>query len=476
MSGFRIEGNSSGNVAEVTTDNNLNVTLPMSTTTAGYSMLSGEIGAASDPTGRIAEKLRVSGQDRLETGQLVPLLYEVFNYTTVNSAIFTVPVTTMTVTAASGTVNLNASAITTTATVARISTYQYFPILPEHSTYCMAGVLLTQTPQTNNVIEIGFIICSGTTAPTDGAFFRYDNAGNLKAVLNINGTETTSAVLTTPAFTSLHDYKIVISNNRALYYIDGALQAVIARPNNSGFPVYSAYQPFTVRTYNSGVPSLAQVVKISYVYVGLQDLVGLGKSFNTIAAFAQKMGSQGQSGQTMGSTALYSNSLAPGAGAAMTNTTAALGSGLGGQFSALPTLAANTDGIVCSYQNPAATSAVPGKVLYISGVKIQSMVTTVLAGGPIYYMYSLAYGHTTVSLATAESATAKAPRRVPIGIETFAATAAVGTLGSNGISLSLQNPIAVNPGEFVQVVAKNVGTVTTTGVVTFLISFDAYWE
>jgi hypothetical protein len=55
------------------------------------------------------------------------------------------------------------------------------------------------------------------------------------------------------------------------------------------------------------------------------------------------MSYQGQTGQTLGSTALYTNSQAAGAGAAMTNTTAALGSGLGGQFAALPTLAISTD-------------------------------------------------------------------------------------------------------------------------------------
>ena len=49
----------------------------------------------------------------------------------------------------------------------------------------------------------------------------------------------------------------------------------------------------------------------------------------------------------------------------MTNTTAALGTGLGGQFSALPTLAVNTDGIICSYLNPIPTSAIPGKQMVI---------------------------------------------------------------------------------------------------------------
>ena len=177
----------------------------------------------------------------------------------------------------------------------------------------------------------------------------------------------------------------------------------------------------------------------------------------------------------MGSTALYTNNLASGAGVAMTNTTAALGVGLGGQFSALPTLAVGTDGIVCSYQVPVGSSLIPAKTLYITRLTINSAVTTVLAGGAVLYAYSLAYGHTNVSLATTESATAKAPRRLPVGFQNFPANSAVGTL-ANIIDLDLTSPIVVQPGEFIQLVAKNLGVVTTTGVITFIVSFGGYWE
>jgi hypothetical protein len=179
----------------------------------------------------------------------------------------------------------------------------------------------------------------------------------------------------------------------------------------------------------------------------------------------------------MGSTALYTNSLAPTAGAAMTNTTAALGSGLGGQFSALPTLAANTDGIICSFQVPLGPATLPGKTLYIRNINIDAIVTTVLAGNatPVIYAYSLAYGHTAVSLATTETTTSKAPRRKILGLNQFPAAAALGiqatSLGSN-----IDVPVAVYPGEFVQVVAKNIGAVTTTGVITFFIDIDGYFE
>jgi hypothetical protein len=251
---------------------------------------------------------------------------------------------------------------------------------------------------------------------------------------------------------------------------------VLATPAGNGQPGSSVSFPLSTRLYFPGVAGAAWAPKISNTaVVAIDTQAGLPEPILNCTSGLQ--GYQGQNGGTMGTTALYSNSLAAGAGAAMTNTTAALGTGLGGQFSALPTLAAGTDGIVCSYQNPAGTTSAPGRVLVITGVSVQGSVTTVLAGGPVLYAYSLAYGHTAVSLATAEAALTKAPRRIALGQETYAATAAVGVLGSPaGISRQFISPIVVNPGEFVAVVAKNFGTVTTTGVITFLVTFDCYWK
>ena len=137
---------------------------------------------------------------------------------------------------------------------------------------------------------------------------------------------------------------------------------------------------------------------------------------------------------------------------------------------------ATADGILCSYQVPLGTSTLPGKSLYITGVALDGVVTTILAGGPVIYVASIAFGHTNVSLATTESATAKAPRRLSLGMQSYAATAAVGVQG-----IRLQDdytcaPIVVQPGEFFQVVLRNVGTVTTTGVITFAVGITGYWE
>jgi hypothetical protein len=184
---------------------------------------------------------------------------------------------------------------------------------------------------------------------------------------------------------------------------------------------------------------------------------------------------QGLSGGTMGSLANYANSTNPTA-AVPTNTTAALGSGLGGQFWETCTLAVNTDGIISSYQVPTPTVNVPGRRLVVMGVKVDTYIQTAITGGGYNEQWSIAFGHTAVSLATAEATNAKAPRRVPIGSRSVAAAAAALTQLST-IQMDFTGaPIYVNPGEFFAVVKKNVGTVGTAGVEAHTITVSYGWE
>jgi hypothetical protein len=91
------------------------------------------------------------------------------------------------------------------------------------------------------------------------------------------------------------------------------------------------------------------------------------------------------------------------------------------------------------------------------------------------FAWSLAFGHTSVSLATTESATAKAPRRIGLGHQSFGTAAPVGSQPQS-ITMNFQTPIVVNPGEYVATVMKNIGTVGTAGTIAHMITFDAYWE
>ena len=182
----------------------------------------------------------------------------------------------------------------------------------------------------------------------------------------------------------------------------------------------------------------------------------------------------------MGSLANYANSANPTA-AVPTNTTAALGVGLGGQFWETFSLAVNTDGVITSFQVPAGTVNVQGRRLVVRGVGLTSYVQTVLVGGPQVRQFSLAFGHTSVSLAAAEGAAAKAARRIPLAGFTQAVTAAqaVSTIISQPGDAFIDfgdAPVFVNPGEFIQLVMKCVGTVGTSGTIAHVVTFVYGWE
>ena len=90
------------------------------------------------------------------------------------------------------------------------------------------------------------------------------------------------------------------------------------------------------------------------------------------------------------------------------------------------------------------------------------------------HSYAIAYGHNPIFAATAAAATTKSPRRIPLGINQFAAAAAVWAQWTR-IYVPFDRPLPVNPWEYVAILAKNIGAVTTTGVITFFVGFDAGW-
>jgi hypothetical protein len=448
---------------------------------AGFATMLSESDAGSITGTRRVFAPEVTGNYRLRVGSDTTMFNEYFPGTVLNSSLWTAPVTTATVTVTNGLLNLNAAASLASGAVARVSSYRHFPIYTSYSTSPSIQFQFSAVPVANMVHEWGFAIATGVATPTEGAFMRITATGELIAVLNNNGAEVTSSPIdfnTTIGVNTTRTLIIYGDTNEVVFWIDNICVATIPRPTTAGSITQSQQLPLMFRSFNTAtVTGTAQLMKIGGVNVSLSEM-NQTKAWSHVMAGAGGMSYQGQTGQPLGSTALYTNSLAPGAGAVMTNTTAALGSGLGGQFSALPTLAVNTDGILQSYQVPLGISAAPGKTLYITGVSVQGCVTTVLAGNatPVIYAYSLAFGHTSVSLATTTTATSKAPVRKVLGYETFAAAAAVGTLGQKVEKDFDKAPVIVQPGEFIQVVAKNVGAVTTTGVITFLVDIEGYWE
>jgi hypothetical protein len=502
MAGIRIEGNTSGTVAEVDADNSLFVNTPGHTSggvaRGGTETEAGAVGFFSEVDAGIVNGVRemlspeVDKDYRLRIAHDNPLDQELFNYTAQNTGKHTFTFTTLAATIGTGGITTNSGSITTTTTGLTFGTFAMFPVGGTQTMVCENSVAFSAQPNANTVFDIGLFQRGATAAfaPLDGVYFRVNSSG-MFGVVNSGGVETATAVFPNALGTGTYAYVnnatnrfLIQANNVSVtFWINNIKYGELPTPVGVNFPCKSLALPWSFRhaIVGGAAGAVFQAVISDYrIYVrGSPYADSLGEVGNRV------FGShQGLSGGTMGSLANYANSANPSA-QVPTNTTAALGTGLGGQFWETFSLALTTDGIICSYQVPAGSSTVQGRRLRLNGVKLTSYVQTVLAGGPMNRQYSLAFGHTAVSLATAESAsmataTTKAPRRIALPSLTQAITAAqaVNTMVSQpgGATEYFANPIFVNPGEFVALVVKGVGTVGTSGTIAHMVAFDYSWE
>ena len=420
---------------------------------------------------------------------------ENFCYTAQNTGKHTYVNTTMTNGWTTGSMQTNSGNIVTTATGTMFGTYAMFPVGGTQTLSFDMEASFSAQPVSNLSLDFGGFqrAAAATSLPLDGAYFRLTSAG-LQGVVNYNGVETTTGIFLTAAGGAAWSY---INNKKyqfILYITPRAVQfwindngvvnlyGTINTPIGNGQPCASSAVPFSVRHAIAGGAASGvlnfNLARYSVRLGGPTYITDLGESGSRI------MGSyQGLSGGTLGSIGLSGvitagNSANP-TPATPTTTTAALGTGLGGRFWETAALAVNTDGIIDSYQVPAGTATLPGRRLKIIGLYINSYIQTVLAGGPVVAEWFIAFGHTAVSLATAESQSVKAPRRITLPIiQTYTSAQAVSTQVAQNLDyVDFKGaPIYVNPGEFFQVCKRYIGTVLTSGTIVNQITPVFTWE
>lgn len=471
-------GSNTAGVANVDATFNLAVNPPMDEATAGHVAASHEVDAGTVTGARLVRSTETTEDYRLRAGMDQVLWSDWFTATAVNSANYIQAVTTMTVTQTGGYLTLNAGASTASGAVARITTWTTFNLRSSGGLSFRCRAQLLESPIASNVCEWGLFYASGVTDPTDGALFRVNAARELRCVLYANGVEQQSAALdyddlVGPSVTA--NFAIDLHPSGATFWIDDVMVARFSDVSSVG-PIGAGSVPITFRTYNTAITGTAQQLRVTFVAV---DQADVHQTIDAVGAICRAggHGSQGQTGWTMGSTASYVNSTNPTPGA-LSNTAALVG-GLGGQFAFNAAAAAATDGIVVSYQNLLGSATLTGRSLMIRGVKISTVnMGAAVATTATTLAWSLAYGHTAVSMVTAEAlaSSTKAPRRVPLGIQTWAVGAAIGQQPQCGdLYMAFAAPIAVNPGEFIAVVAKFlVGTATASQAIWGHVTYDAH--
>jgi hypothetical protein len=452
---------------------------------AGYAALLGVMDEGTVTGARESLELEPTADYRLRVGVDQVLFSEQFPGTALNSSIWVNPSQTIVSAVAGGWVTLNSGLSTAANLGTALQSKAHFNVLGAAGLSMRWRAQLSQSAQVGNVIEMGLFypvqgsyVLNPGVAPLDGCFFRIAADQTFKCVSNVGGVEVSSGVLNlaTLVGTGVHDFAIDIMANDVHFWIDDVLVADLADASGAA-ACMSASLPAMFRYYNTAITAVAQTLKIGSVQVLLAD-VAAGMSAGELAAIAGRSSSQGPTGGTVGLTALWPNAAAPTAAAAPTNTTAALGSGLGGIFQEVFTLAAGTDGIISSYQVPLGTAAIPGKTLMITAVTVDSVIAVTSLIAVIARQWCLAYGHTGVTLATTESLAiatpTKAPRKVPLGIQGLGASPAVG-LQLPRVGRTFEAPIAVYPGEFVQVCVKNQVAGSLLAAASHVIAVEGYW-
>lgn len=424
---------------------------------------------------------------RLRVGVDTLLFNDTFNATTQNTSLWEYIFATLTASQpGAGTLNFGTVQGTAATHGALMRSYQHFPVIGKASiaTKFNWGVF-NATLVANEEWRCGFgkPTVAGT-APTDGVWFLLTTAG-LFGKAFFNGVETSTASLATLAsFTvgTIYNLEIILGEQNIEFWRDGILLGSLVNAVANGQPFQNSSLPLFMQKLCTGSVTNTNTIRVSDINAYLSD-IATNKNWNSQLATLGQSGNIGQNGQTQGKTILYANNTAPTA-VALTNTTAAF-VGLGGQAAVLPTLAVSTDGILFSFQNPVPTINITGRNLLIYGVTIESHVSVVLSAAAIItYQASLQYGHTAVSLATAETgsfvtATTHAPRVVPLGTIGYStAVAAPANTKGTPINVRFSVPHVVRPGEFVAIVLKLAvgGVVTATGAITFMANLDSLWE
>jgi hypothetical protein len=481
-------GSSSTGVANVDAGYNLNVALSNTPAYVGSVRMFSE-NDPGDITGEPTLRSPETSQDyRMRVGVDTLLFTDTFNATAQNTSNWKYVFTTMTMTQSAGFLNINAAGTSTVANnSAFLQSRRYFPLLGTAPLSVEFTGQITAYPGANEIFLAGLGVAVAADEPVDGCWWELSSNG-LNGVIRYNSgvtskTELVSAAnLSTMSLNTNAKYVMVVGERGIDWWIDDVLYGTTELPSANGQPFMTTALPVFLQKYNSGTVggSPNMVIKVGDVSVLLSDLNANQAWANQMASCG--LGLQGQNGGTMGSSQIqWANTALPAAGAA-TNTTAALGAFLGGIFQMNAPATSATDVIIASWLNPVGGVNQTPRTIKLRGIKIDCVNSVAaVAVTATTFAVALAWGATALSLATAESGsfvnnTAKARRIQPLGVISFPILSPVGT-AATPIQFDFEAPIVVNPGEYLQVVAKIlVGTATATEVFQWIISPNLYHE
>jgi hypothetical protein len=469
-------GNNSAGLANVSATYEIQAVTPQVEENAGFVQLSSEVDSGAVLGTRTVLPLEISDDYRLRVGLDQALFNTGFEGTNVNTGVFQQVAATATVTQLGGFMIVNGGSSVTSAQGNYIRTYRHFPTYGTYPVYVDVWLREIGHDSVNVVSEWGllYLTAVATATPLDGVFWRRLSGGALRGVINYNGTETEYTIDTTnvPARdgvgaydpTEVNHYLIAYHNDVIRFWINDVLVASVDCPSNQQGFTNSSNTPLGFRVINTNtVTPVARQLQIGFVNVSMGDQ-DMNKPWPHVLAGMGQGAYQSQMGTATAQTGNWANSTAP-TSASLSNTAASYTT-LGGQYQFAALATNETDWALFGYQNPAGTAALSGKTLYVTGIRISKMIVTGAATvNPTFFFWAAGVGSSAVSLATADSTTASSPKRIPLGVQSFLAAAAIGT-AADGFDIDFDNaPLVVPAGTYFHIILKQLNGTNTASLV-----------
>lgn len=514
--GIKLQGgNSSTNLANINSRNELSVVTPQALTgvCAGFAQFSTEVDAG-DIIGRRTVVAESSDDYRLRAGVDQTIFNATFEGTTILTTQWNALATTTAAIQNNGFYILNSSVaanMVASGSAVYVRSWRLFPTFGSCPTYLDMWIREAGTNATNAISEWGFLYMTAQAAqqPLDGIYFRRISGGQLKGIITTGisstvGVDTYEIDLDTAKVpprdggdhpfdpNEVNHYLISFHNDIVRFWINDALVGEIQCPAQLAQMPGSSLLPVGFRVVNLNITSEARQLSVGYVNVGLGDqnsnkpwshaMVGSGGG-----AYQVQIGGTPGPTVTRGTGALGhpTSGTARIAGSWSSTTNPGLNS-LGGLWTspAISTVLSDTDYPIFAYQNPAGTvtglSVIPGKTLYVTGIRIgdTSVVTAGGAATSIFLSYIVQVENTVVSTSTVDTATATAGKATVIGGQGFgpSGTDPAGTM-KPGFEMTFTTPLVVPAGKYFTVIVRPYGVIAlNTLVVTGSVAVNGYFE
>ena len=504
--GIKLQGgNNSTNLTSVNTLNQLRVVTPQDSAglSAGFVQLSVERDAGNNLGSRRVLAPETSDDYRLRSGLDKTIFNATFEGTAlINSQLWLQILNTMTSDQRFGFMILNVASSTASAASAYVRTHRTFPIYGTYPIYVDMWIREGNPDGNNNISEWGLIfttsINSGNQQLMDAICFRRSSGGQLTAVIVNNSIDIQEILINTEGVparngvgnydpTQSNHYLIDITNDVVNFWINDTLVGTIKCPSAQAYFASATSLPVGFRVFNLGtVVGGSKVISVGYVNVSIGDQ-NTNKPWSHVLVGSGQGSYQTQQGSAVAPTVLRTTALSghPASATARiantwTQSTAPALNNLGGLWTspAMSTLINEAEYPIFSFLNPAGVITLPGKTLYVTGIRIGETNATVAAagGGGMFLSYIAMPESSGSSMATLDATTTTSGKSIVLGGQGFASGDVAGTM-KPGFDISFPSPLVIPAGKYLMIGVRLLGTITSnTLVVTGSVAVNGYFE